>query len=76
MQMTNNHDIGQSFNKLLGEMHYKYRGYRALRLPNGNVRLMLNEMTKEQFHAEVDGWHDMLQASIERAFSKSINRTK
>ena len=72
--MNNNHDIGQSFQKILGEMYYKYRGYRALRLPNGNVRLMLNEMTKEQFHAEVDGWHDMLQASIERSFSAVIKK--
>ena len=66
----NNHDIGESFNKLMQDVFYKYRGYRCEKLPNGNVRLMLNEMTKEQFHAEVDGWHDMLQASIERAVSK------
>lgn len=63
-----NTDIGESFQKLLGEMFYKYRGYRAYSLPNGKVRLMLNEMTKEEFHAEVDSWHSMLQASMERAF--------
>lgn len=64
----NNTDIGESFQILLGEMFYKYRGYRAYALPNGKVRLMLNEMTKEEFHAEIDAWHNMLQASLERAF--------
>lgn len=64
----NNTDIGESFQILLGKMFYKYRGYRAYSLANGKVRLMLNEMTKEEFHAEVDSWHVSLQQSLERAF--------
>lgn len=62
------YNINDSFQKIIGELYYKYRGYRAENLPNGKVRLMLNEMTKEEFHAEIDAWHNMLQASLERAF--------
>lgn len=61
-------DLGKAWTTLLSEMFYKYRGYRAYSLANGKVRLMLNEMTKEDFHAEVDSWHSMLQASMERVF--------
>lgn len=64
------YNINDSFQTLLGEMYYKYKGYRAENLPNGNVLFILSEMTKEQFHKEVDLMHKFLERSIERALDK------
>jgi|GEM_PF-5930592 len=69
--MNNTKDIGKSFQKLTDWMYYRYKGYRAEKLPNGNVLVVLKEMTIPEFHEFVDEMHRKMDESIARAFNKS-----
>lgn len=60
-----NYNLNDSFQKLLGEIYYRYRGCRSENLPNGNVLVWsIFEMTKQEFHDMVDLRYRILEKSI------------
>lgn len=67
-----NNDIGSSFQKLMFDAFYRYRGYRAEKRPDGTLLVANSIMAVNEFHEWVDGLHDV----IEKAVQKSLNILK
>lgn len=66
--MTNN-DIGVSFQRLLFDSFYRYKGYRAEKRANGTLLVLNRIMTIPEFHEWVDGIYDAIDKSVEKAFN-------
>ena len=64
--MNNNHDIGQSFDKLLRRIFYVYGGCRATWNNDGSVVYKGQKMALVDFHRLVDASYDELSESINR----------
>lgn len=69
--MTNN-DIGASFQKLLFDSYYRYKGYRAEKRADGTVLVILKVMTVDEFHQWVDDLYEEIEKSVQRAFNPLI----
>ena len=68
--MNNNHDIGESFNKLLRSIFYEYGGVRAEMRNDGTVVYKGQPMGLVDFHRLVDEMYDNLSESINRLKNK------
>lgn len=62
-------DIGASFQRLLFDSWYRYRGYRAEKRGDGTVLVILKVMTIDEFHQWVDGLYEEIDKSVQRAFN-------
>ncbi len=60
----NNHDIGQSFDKLLRNIFYEYAGIRCELMNDGSVVYKGQPMALVDFHRLVDNKYDALESSI------------
>lgn len=64
-----NNDIGASFQRLLFDSYYRYRGYRAEKRPDGTLLVVLKVMTVDEFHKWVDDIYVSIDESVKKAFN-------